>query len=128
MKGGESRASEALEQLLEKIPIIEIKDITSEAASSQWQPDMVARLLVDGRPHVIVCEYKSNAQPRYARPALLELRDYVQRTPLATPVFMAPYTSSAVRQLCEEKGVGYLDLEGNARIAFGGVFIERIAA
>jgi hypothetical protein len=28
--------------------------------------------------------------------------------------------------LCEEKGVGFLDLEGNAPIAFGGVFIERV--
>ena len=30
--------------------------------------------------------------------------------------------------MCEEQGVGYLDLEGNARIAFGGVFIERVVA
>jgi hypothetical protein len=30
--------------------------------------------------------------------------------------------------MCEEKCVGYLDLEGNARIAFGGVFIERMVA
>jgi hypothetical protein len=28
--------------------------------------------------------------------------------------------------MCVEKNIGYLDLEGNARIAFGGVFIERI--
>jgi hypothetical protein len=128
MKSGEIRASEALQQLLAKIPIVEIKDITSEAASRQWQPDIVARLRVAGRPHVLVCGYKSNGQPRHARSALLELRDYAQQAPTATPIFMAPYISPAVRQLCEEKGVGYLDLEGNARIAFGGVFIERIVA
>jgi hypothetical protein len=126
MKDEEVRASEALRQLLEKIPIVEIEEITSEAASSQWRPDIVARLLVEGRPRVLVCEYKSNGQPRYARSALLELREYVQQSPRATPVFMAPYISPAVRQLCEEMGAGYLDLEGNARIAFDGVFIERI--
>jgi hypothetical protein len=128
MKDGGIRASAALRQLLEKVPIVEIQDIASEAASSQWQPDIVARLLVDGRPHVLVCECKSNGQPRYARSALLELRNYVQQSPLDTPVFIAPYISPAVRQLCEEMGAGYLDLEGNARIAFGGVFIERIVA
>lgn len=127
MKQAEARASEALRQLLERVPIVQIEGIVHEAVSGQWEPDLTARLLVEGRQHLLICEYKSNGQPRHARSALLELRDYVmQRAPQATPVFMAPYISPTVRQLCEEKEVGYLDLEGNARIAFGGVFIERI--
>lgn len=129
MKEAETRAGDALRRLLEKIPVLHIEGIEAEAVSADWEPDLIARLLVDGRQHLLICEYKSNGQPRYARSALLELRNYVaQRAPQATPVFMAPYISPAVRQLCEEKGVGYLDLEGNARIAFGGVFIERLVA
>ncbi len=129
MKEAEARAGEALRRLLENVPILKIEGIEAEAVSGNWEPDIIARLLVDGRQHMLICEYKSNGQPRYARSALLELRDYVvQKAPHATPVFMAPYISPAVRQLCEEKGVGYLDLEGNARIAFGGVFIERMVA
>ncbi|MCO7635726.1 type IV toxin-antitoxin system AbiEi family antitoxin [Pseudomonas sp. S 311-6] len=127
MKESEARAGEALRRLLEKIPILQVEGIEAEAMSDDWEPDLIARLLVDGRQHLLICEYKSNGQPRYARSALLELRNYVaQRTPEATPVFIAPYISPAVRQLCEEKGVSYLDLEGNARIAFRGVFIERM--
>lgn len=123
----ETRASEALRGLLEKIPILQVEGIEAEAVSGDWEPDLIARLLVDGRPHLLICEYKSNGQPRHARSAVLELRNYVaHRAPLATPVFIAPYISPAVRQLCEEKGVGFLDLAGNARIAFGGVFIERV--
>jgi len=129
MKEAEARAGEALRGLLEKIPILQVEGIDVEAVSGDWEPDLIARLLVDGRPHQLICEYKSNGQPRYARSALLELRNYVvHRAPHATPIFIAPYISLAVRQLCEEKGVGYLDLEGNARIAFGGVFIERVVA
>ena len=129
MKETEARASEALRELLEKIPIVQVEGIDAEAVSGDWEPDLIARLLVDGQPHQILCEYKSNGQPRYARSALLELRNYVaHRAPQATPVFIAPYISPAVRHLCEEKGVGYLDLEGNARITFGGVFIERVVA
>ncbi len=129
MKANEGRAGQVLRRLLEKIPILQIKGIYAEPASGEWKPDLIAQLLVNGRPHQLICEYKSNGQPRYARSALLELRNYVaHRAPQATPVFIAPYISPAVRQLCEEKGVGYLDLEGNARIAFGGVFIERMVA
>ena len=127
MKEAEARAGEALRRLLENIPILQIEGIEAEAVSGDWEPDLIARLLVDGRPHLLICEYKSNGQPRHARSAVLELRNYVaHRAPQATPVFIAPYISPAVRQLCEEKGVGFLDLEGNARIAFGGVFIERV--
>lgn len=129
MKEAEVRAGEALRRLLENIPILQIGGIEAEAVSGNWEPDLIARLLVDGRQHTLICEYKSNGQPRYARSALLELGNYIaQKAPHATPIFMAPYISPAVRQLCEERGVGYLDLEGNARIAFGGVFIERMVA
>lgn len=129
MKEAETRAGGALRRLLEMIPILQIEDIEAAAVSGDWRPNLIARLLVDDREHLLICEYKSNGQPRYARSALLELRNYVaQRAPQATPVFIAPYLSPAVRQLCAEMGVGYLDLEGNARIAFGGVFIERMVA
>lgn len=129
MKEVETRAAEALRRLLDNVPILQVEGIETEAVSGDWEPDMIARLLVDGRQHMLVCECKSNGQPRYARSALLELLNYVaQRAPLATPIFIAPYISTAVRQMCVEKGVGYLDLEGNARIAFGSVFVERMVA
>ncbi len=123
----EARAYKALCGLLEKIPILQIEGIEAEAVSGDWAPGFIVRLLVDGRPQQLICEYKSNGQPRHARSAILELRNYLaHRAPLAIPVFIAPYVSPAVRQLCEEQGVGFLDLAGNARIAFGGVFIERL--
>lgn len=129
LKMAEVRAGDLLRRLLEKVPIVQIEGIEAEATPGAWRPDLIARLLVDGRQYVLVCEYQSNGQPRFARAALLQLWDYVaQQNPQATPVFIAPYISPAVRQMCEEKGVGYIDLAGNARIAFGGVFIERIVA
>lgn len=129
VKQTEVHAGEALRRVLEKIPILQVEGIEAKAVSGDWGPNLIARLLVNGRSHRLICEYKSNGQPRYARSALLELRNYVaHRAPEATPVFIAPYISPAVRQLCEEKGVGYLDLEGNTRIAFDGVFIERMVA
>ena len=77
LKEAETRAGEALRGLLEKIPILQVEGIDGEAVSGDWEPDLIARLLVDGRQHLLICEYKSNGQPRYARSALLELRNYV---------------------------------------------------
>ncbi|MCL1960641.1 MAG: hypothetical protein FWG56_02405 [Desulfovibrionaceae bacterium] len=132
VKSAEVLADEALRLLLGKIPAIQIQDIERNTANGHGEPDLVVRLLVEGQLHLLICDYKPNGQPRYARSALLELNDYaMRRTPHATPtilVFMAPYISPAVRQLCVEKNVGYLDLAGNARIAFGGVYIERAVA
>lgn len=123
----EAQAAKALRELLEKVPIIQLESI--EAEPSDWGVDLVVRLLVVGKRHLLICDYKSNGQPRYARSALLQLQNYIaQRAPEATGIFIAPYLSPAVRRMCEQNDVGYLDLEGNARIAFGGVFIERQVA
>ena len=129
MDKGEAQAGEAIRNLLEKIPILRIESIEVKVKSDKWQPDLTVRVLVDGVQHLLICEYKANGQPRYARTAVLNLQNYVAHWAFkATPVLIAPYISPAVRRLCKEHGVGYLDLEGNAQIAFGGVFIEREVA
>jgi hypothetical protein len=38
---------------------------------------------------------------------------------------IAPYLSPESQALCREQGVGFLDFEGNARLVFDGVFVER---
>lgn len=129
MKEVVTHAAEALRRLLDNVPILQVEGMETEVVSGDWAPDMIARLRVGRRQHLLVCACKSNGQPRYARSALLELLNYVaQRAPLATPLFIAPSISPAVRQMCVEKGAGYLDLQGNARIAFGSVFVERMVA
>jgi len=121
-----SVAVDALRQLLENVPILRLESAEGEPASGRWQPEWIARVRVGGRKHQLVCEYRSNGQPRHARSALLELSNYIAHQARgATGIFIAPYLSPAVRKLCEAQGIGYLDLEGNARIVFGGVFIER---
>jgi hypothetical protein len=132
LKESEARAGEALRRLLAQVPIIQIEDIghkPREVLATQGAPDLIAHIQADGHHYVLICEFKSNGQPRHARTALLALREYVaQCDAAALPILMAPYLSPAVRKLCQEKDVGYLDLEGNARIAFGGVYIERTVA
>lgn len=43
MKKTEAHAGKALRELLEKVPIFQVKGIVAEAASGDWEPDQIAR-------------------------------------------------------------------------------------
>lgn len=126
LKAVEKRASDALRTLLEQVPIIDIEEVEPEPTNSGFDLDIIAHVTVSGRRHTLVCEVKSSGQPRYVRTALLQLRNNIAHYgEHATPVLIAPYLSPEARALCREQAFGYLDLQGNALLAFDGVFIER---
>lgn len=125
----ESQAGAALEALLGQVPAISLKGIRFEAPGVDRGVDILVDIAVGNRRHVLACEVKSSGQPRHVRLALLQLRDYVAHLGgAATPILIAPYLSPEAQALCREQGGGFLDLEGNARIVFDGVFIERCVA
>jgi hypothetical protein len=125
----ERQAAEVLRLLLEQVPVIEHLDVQRATNRANHQIDITAHVDVLGRPHTLVCEVKSSGQPRHVRMALLQLRDYMaHQGQNATPVFIAPYLSPDAQALCREQGAGFLDFEGNARLVFGSVFIERQVA
>ena len=129
MKDVESQAAHALRLLLEQVPAIKLLHIEQEHPGPDQGVDLVVHIDVSGRRHALVCEVKSIGQPRHVRTALLQLRNYMaHHAQDATPVFIAPYLSPDAQALCREHDVGFLDLEGNARLIFGSVFIERLVA
>jgi len=120
-------AAEALRSLLEEIPPVALQSIKVEQLSANVQADVVAEVDVAGEHYVLVCEVKQSGQPRFIRNAIYQLRDYVREfSRSATPVVIAPYLSPESRQLCIQSGVSFLDLEGNVRLEFGMVFIDRV--
>ncbi|MGA3323106.1 MAG: type IV toxin-antitoxin system AbiEi family antitoxin [Terriglobia bacterium] len=127
MKEVEMHAADALRDLLGQVSVIKHKDIKLNALGPADEMNIVAEVNVSGKRHTLVCEVKSNGQPRYVRTALLQLRNYVSRLGRgATPILIVPYLSPEGQGLCRESEAGFLDLAGNARIVFNGVFIERI--
>lgn len=122
----ELRAAGALRELLAEVPTLRLDDVKLEQSQLDRPIDILARLKANDRPHMLVCEVKSNGQPRHVRAALLQLRNYVAHLgDDAVPVFIAPYLSQEAQALCKENKVGFLDLVGNARLVFDNVFIER---
>lgn len=126
LKDANIQGREALDRLLAQIPIIELDDVREEQPLANHRIDLIANIRAAGQSYHLFCEVLSNGQPRYVKNALLMVRDAASHGGAgAVPIIIAPYFSPATREMCRESEVGYLDLEGNARIAFGGVFIDR---
>ncbi|MDQ2704781.1 MAG: type IV toxin-antitoxin system AbiEi family antitoxin [Pseudomonadota bacterium] len=80
---------------------------------------------------MMVCEIKSNGQPRHIRGAALQARDLARRVHVegpTYPVVIAPFISAESGAICQELGVGYVDLAGNCRLVFDTLYVQRTVA
>lgn len=97
--------------------------------SSDHRFDVVADLILAGRPVRFVAEVKANGQPRVVREAAMTLKRLLRDQSQSTiPLVMAPYLSEQARAVCKEEGVGYADFLGNAHLVFDMVYIDRQVA
>ena len=118
---------QALLDLLGRVTPLRIRSVEERVKpSSQESPDLLVRTSVGRDDWDLVVECKAVGHPGTARATLLQLRSYLAALSNARHfgIFMAPFISRESARLCEEAGVGYLDLAGNARLAFGSVYIE----
>jgi hypothetical protein len=122
----EGRAEVALRALLSEVSVIKLKDIRREAQTAGSGISMVVHAEVLGHSHTLACEVQSSAKPASLRSALRKLRDgAAQIDEGAMPVIIARHLSPEAQALCKESHAGFLDFEGNARIAVGEVFIGK---
>jgi hypothetical protein len=129
MKEMEESAARTLESILKEIPIVKVESVEVQRLIGRHQIDILVHLRAASQPHILVCEVKSSGQPRYVRDGILQLHNYIDHFNIqATPVFIAPFLSQEARMLCRENKVGFIDLQGNVRLEFDGVFIERLVS
>ena len=123
----ELRAATILENLLHEVPALKLRQLNVGSEGREAGIDIMMRVDISGEPHFLVCEVKQNGQPRYVREGIYRLQNYVAHSKKpATPVLAAPYFSPMSRELCRDNGISYFDFEGNARLAFKTVFIDRL--
>ena len=129
MKELEIEATSAVEALFARIPAIKIDHIQHEPTIPDQHVDLFVHLHAFGQPRALVVELKRSGQPRFARMAASHLLKYIAHSEAnAVPVFMAPYVSEESRKVCDEFGMGFIDLVGNAHLQFDGVYIDRTVA
>lgn len=118
-----SSAERQLRDLLAPLPLAVERAVVGAAGA-----DLTLELRDGDRRWTLVCELKLNGEPRHIRGAALQARELASRLGAAGhayPVVVAPFISEASGAICKELGVGYADLAGNCRLAFGTVYIER---
>jgi hypothetical protein len=122
----EFRAAEALKAVLAQVSTIKVKEIRHESPDAGHDRGLMAYVDVFGRRHTLACDVQTDGQPGHVRSALEELRNGAAgRDGDAMPVIIAPYLSPEAQALCTENKAGFIDLEGNARLALGEVFIVK---
>jgi hypothetical protein len=120
------RATEALKSVLSQVSTLKLKEIRRVSAASGGETGLVAWVDVLGRSHTLACAVKTDAHPSNLLATLRELHESAARVAGdATPVLIATYLSPEAQALCKESRSGFLDLEGNARIDIGEIFIGK---
>ena len=130
-----SVAMDAVRALLEHVPNILIIGVRNEQyLESGHQIDARIDLDHDGSQYALLMEIKPNGAPRFARSAVYQLESYIAHlhrsehrddTGQFIPMLVSPYLSPESRSICLDHNVAFLDLYGNAHLAFGNVYIER---
>ncbi|MDZ4159634.1 MAG: type IV toxin-antitoxin system AbiEi family antitoxin [Anaerolineaceae bacterium] len=119
-------ALSTLKDCLEKVPFLQIERI--ELFELGIGVDLLVQVRIQGRSRLLLAEIKNNGQPRMARLAVYELKDQLNKETDAYGIFIAPYISSEAGKICEEAGIGYLDLAGNCQISFETIYIRQTGA
>ena len=125
-------AVDAVRDLLGHVPNLEIGSVGRD-----YQIDLRIALTRGGLNYVLIIEVKPNGAPRFVRSVVYQLRDYVAHVDQSNhadagqrliPMIVSPYLSPESRAICIDHNVAYLDLFGNAHLAFDSVYIDRAVA
>ena len=131
----ESNAVGAVRALLERVSSIQITEVRHEQQlASDYRLDSRIDFRHAGTRYALLIEIKPHGAPRFARSAVYQLEsciahlhrsDHQDVTRQFIPMLVSSYLSPESRSICLDHEVAYLDLYGNAHLAFGGVHIER---
>ncbi len=120
------QVAQRLREVLDEVPFIEIVSIEQEVVVAPGrETDLAAVIQTPLGKRRLVVEVKAEGIPRTLRRVGEQLKAYADSLPDAYAVMSAPYISDRGRALCQQLGIGCLDLAGNVRLAFDQVFIER---
>jgi hypothetical protein len=120
---GQEAAFQALRNCLEEIPFLQLADVP--AIENAFKPDFRMGIRIQNRSLTILAEYKSSGQPRLAREAALQIKNWLDIGQGDYGVFTAPYISPEAAAICKDAGIGYLDLAGNCLISFETIYVHR---
>lgn len=122
----ETEAIEALRETLRQISVIKVKQICVDRHGHRGEKTILCHLEIYGHAHLLACKVVSPCDSPHLEKALRELQGVQkERGVVVIPVLIAPCISAEAQTLCRENGIGFLDIEGNARLYLDEVFIVK---
>jgi len=118
------RAVQELKTLLRQLSSIKLREVDLQSQGCEHKIDILAHIDVLGHSYLLTCGLIADGTPHQVRKGLDELHRKIGHFREKTiPVVIVPHLSQEVQALCGERNTGYLDMEGNARLVVGEVFI-----
>jgi hypothetical protein len=112
-----------LKGLLDEVPFVIDVKVRAQRDNHGWDAEMTVRTAAGATPVLVEC--KRRTEPRLVR----EMADRFElariKKPEAYRVLVASYLSPESAAICQEHGVGYMDLAGNCHLNFGQIHIHR---
>ena len=134
----EITAVNAARDLLDHVPHLEASSVRHEQRlGSDRLIDGCIEFEHSGDTYALIIEVKSNGAPRFVRSAVYQLKGYLAHARQSghgdsgrrvIPMLVSSYLSPESRAICIDHDVAYLDLVGNAHLAFDNVYIDRAVA
>ena len=121
----EKAAEDAVVKCFQSIPFLAIMELDVESNLPDLRPDIQLTLKIKDKIKYIIVETKNNGEPRLARQAINQLIRCLELQPDAYGIFVAPYISPKSDAICQEAGIGTIDLAGNCNISFDTVYIRK---
>ena len=129
----ETKIMNAVCDLLDHVPHLQISSVHQERLlGGGLRIDGWIEFLLANDTYALIIEVQSEGAPRYVRSAVYQLKGYLAHAyqlghgnsdRRLIPMLVSPYLSPESRSICTDLDVAYLDLVGNAHLAFDYVYI-----
>jgi len=118
------QAVEALKTVLSHVSGVKLGTINMVSPVAEEAADIVAHVQIYGRHHTLACMVVPDAEPHIVRDSVMQFCDRAVRgADNATPILIAQRFTPELQILSREIRAGLIDLQGNARIECGEMFI-----
>jgi len=121
----ESEAIQALDETLRQISVIKIKEICVDR-HGRGDKTILCHIEIYRHAHLLACKIVGTCDLPHLERAVRELQHAErERGVVVLPVLIAATMSEEAQTLCRDNNIGFLDLEGNARLYLDEVFIVK---
>ena len=125
-KHPESEAIDALGETLRQISVIKVKKIIVDRHGPRGEKTILGYIEIYGHAHLLACKFVASCDRAHLQRAVHQLqRVHKERGVVVMPILIAPSMSEEAQTICRENNIGFLDLEGNARLYLDEVFIVK---